>query len=378
MRTRFCILPALFAAAASSILAAPRVQAQDIGDRLSFHGALMAGFGKSDGPQYFGINSDGTTNYRTLALQFGYKVADNDRVVIQLLHRQLGESPLQAVEPTIAPIWAFYEHREGDWSFKFGRNPLPRGLFNETRFIGTLLPFYRVGKDVYGETLENIDGIVVSRRVNAGGWGIDANAFTGGFDIKALLPGATAVQTYKVRADQSVGASIIVRTPLEGLRFGAYGHDYQTLPKATSPQRTKTFMYSADGDFSHFWARGEYSNFVQHGSSSSVFHAWYAQTGIKFDEKFQVAFEHGDAKTLVGFPAPIPAVDLPFSNYNGVAFNYSPQSNVRYKLEWNHQEGYVFDVPVPSFIPPTKPPFEMSLAPKSKSNYVIASVAVSF
>lgn len=378
MHARIRTIVVAVVAAASAATPLCRVQAQDLGDRLSFHGSLIAGMAKSDGPQYFGISSDGTSAYRAVALQFGYKLADNDRVVVQLLHRQLGDSPLQAVEPPMAPIWAFYEHREGDWSFKLGRNPLPRGLFNETRFIGTLLPFYRVGKDVYGETLENIDGIVASHRSTVGSWGIDANLFTGGFDIKALLPGAAAVQTYKVRADQSIGTSVIVRTPIEGLRFGGYAHDYQTLPKATSPNRTRTYMWSADGDFEHAWARAEYSSFRQHSADADAYHGWYGQTGIKFNEKFQVAFEHGDATTLVAFPAPIPAVDLPFSNYNGVAFNYSPTSNVRYKIEWNHQEGYVFDVPVPSFIPPTKPPFVMSLAPKSQSNYVIASVAVSF
>ena len=378
MLSRSKLLPLLLLITVS-VSVAHRGAAQDLGDRLSIHGSLNAAMAKADGPQYFGINSDGTTNYRAVALQFGYKLADDDRVVMQLLHRQIGDSPLMAVEPPMAPIWAFYEHREGDWTFKFGRNPLPRGLFNETRFIGTLLPFYRVGKDVYGETLENIDGVVVTHRSTFGGWGLDANAFTGGFDIKALLPGATATTVYKVRADQSIGGSAILRTPIEGLRFGAYLHDYQTLPKAANSNRTRTMMYSVDGDFAKFWARSEYSQFANDSSGVKNYKAWYAQAGVKFNEQFQVGVETGSANTLVSLPKPFPAYDLPFSTYKGVAFNYSPQSSVRYKIEWDHQEGYVFDVPVPLFTGPVSlTPPTMGVADKSHSNSVIASIAVAF
>ena len=377
MKTRISTLAALVAVIGAFAIA-PHAGAQDLSDRLSFHGSLNAGVAKADGAQYFGINKDWTSDYRAVALQFGYKLSDDDRAVVQLLHRQLGQSPLQAIEPAVSPIWAFYEHRSGDWTVKLGRAPLPRGLFNETRFIGTLLPFYRVGKDVYGETLENIDGAVISRRIEAGSWGIDANAFGGGFDLKALLPGATAVSTYKARGEQSVGASVIVRTPIEGVRFGAYAHDYQTLPKSTNPARVATYMYSADGNFTHAWLRGEYTNFRSHSSSQNAYAAWYGQGGIKVDDHVQFAVEHGLAHSLVTLPAPFPAYQLPFSEYTGIAANYSPNSSLRYKLEFNRQEGYLFDTPVPSFIPPTAPPIVMGLAPKTRSNYAIASVAVAF
>ena len=69
-----------------------------LGDRLSIHGSLNAGYGKSDGLPVFGINQDGTTNYRAIALQFGYKTSDKSRVVTQFLSRDLGTSPLQAAE----------------------------------------------------------------------------------------------------------------------------------------------------------------------------------------------------------------------------------------------------------------------------------------
>ena len=45
-----------------------------LGDRLTIHGSLNAGYGKSDGLPVFGINQDGTSNYRAVALQFGSKL----------------------------------------------------------------------------------------------------------------------------------------------------------------------------------------------------------------------------------------------------------------------------------------------------------------
>ncbi|MDE3054964.1 MAG: hypothetical protein KGJ70_13830, partial [Gemmatimonadota bacterium] len=75
----------------AAALAAPAVvRAQDFTDRFSFHGSLVWGYGKSDGLPVFGVNKDGTTDYRALALQFRYAVTPNDEFVTQLLSRALG------------------------------------------------------------------------------------------------------------------------------------------------------------------------------------------------------------------------------------------------------------------------------------------------
>jgi len=378
MHTRSRLFTAVLAAVAAIWGVAAPASAQQWADRFTIHGSLTDGYGKADGEQYFGISREGTAKYHALALQLGYMIASQDRVVVQLLNRQIGDSPLMSLEPSVAPVWAFYEHRAGGWTFKVGRNPLPRGLFNEVRFIGTLLPFYRVGKDVYGETLENIDGLVVSRRFNVGAWGIDANAFTGNFGIKALLPQASSVLAYHAKAGNSMGASVIVRTPVPGVRVGAFVDDYAKLPKS-SGDRSRTFLYSFDGDWSRGWVRSEYTTFQDRQYSKPNYAAWYGQAGIKISEKWQVAAEHGDGKFTVDLPQPFVSADIPFSAYNGVALNFSPMSALRLKLEYNKQQGYIFDNVVPIFTGPTSmnPPV-MGVAPKSKSNYMIASVAVTF
>jgi hypothetical protein len=356
--------------------------AQDWVEKLSIHGSLNAGAGKSDGLGVLGINKDGTTDYRAVALQVGYKLGDNSRVVVQLLHRALGTSPLKAIEPTLAPVWAFYEHRVGNTTVKLGRNPLPRGLFNEVRFIGTLLPFYRVGSSVYGETLENIDGIVVGHRFDlSGGWGLEATAFGGGFGIKATLPGANGVSVLQLREEETVGGQIWLRTPIEGLRFGAFAASYQPTPSHTLPEkpdRQLTTLFSVDGDFARGFARGEYTRFTNPDTPKPVYSAYYLQGGIKVTEKFTIATEYNTAHTYVTLPQPFPAVNLHAIEDIAGGINYAPAANVKFKFELHRQQGYNFDSPVPTFVPPTRPPLVMGLAPRSRSNYAIASVAVSF
>src|SRR5687767_11600224 len=99
------------AAFAAVTLGARSANAQDWAEKLSVHGSVNTGYGKSDGLGVFGIDKNGTSDYRAIALQFGYKLDDKSRVVVQLLHRGLGSSPLAKIQPEISPIWAFYERK---------------------------------------------------------------------------------------------------------------------------------------------------------------------------------------------------------------------------------------------------------------------------
>lgn len=57
-----------------------------------------------------------------------------------------------AFEPDVKLDWAFYERKLGqDTSIRVGRIPQPMGLLNETRYVGTLLPFYRAPYNFYQE-----------------------------------------------------------------------------------------------------------------------------------------------------------------------------------------------------------------------------------
>lgn len=370
--------------ACAMLVTAPMLEAQD--ERLAIHGSINMGYGKTDGLPYFGLNKDGTSDYRAIALQFGYKVSDKDRVVVQLLHRKIGTSPLNGVEPAIQPVWAFYEHRfDNGVKVKLGRNPLPRGLFNEIRYIGTLLPFYRVGANgVYGETLEFVDGAVVSKTFDVGGgFRLNANVFGGGSDLKAVFPGANGISTVNVRNEQLIGSQLWLNTPVRGVRFGTFAASYQQVPYASLPdsaraRRTTTLLFSGEAVYDRAFLRGEYSTFDSKGRSPTDVDGYYIQAGVKPHEQVTIAAEYGGLTTIVALPAPIPSISLPAAKDFGLGVTWKPSANVAFKLEGHRNEGYSFDQSVPSIIPPSGPPFVARLAPASKVNYMIASVAVSF
>lgn len=358
---------------ALALVAPAAARAQDIADKFQFHASLDWGYGLSDGLPVFGVNHQGTTDYKTIALQFRYLLDDNNQFVTQLLSLSLGTSPMAATQPTIAPVWAYYQHKAGDWTIKIGRDPLPRGIFNETRRIGTLLPFYRVGSDVYQETLEYIDGVTVARKFDLGhGWGLDAAAFAGGTDLTALLPSATGVGVIKLRFENLYGGQLWLNTPIQGLRLGAFETAY-----TDAGQPGITGLYSLDGNFQHFFVRGEYTNFDSKGPKSH-YDAWYGMGGIKLGDKVTLATQYMVANRYISFPAPVQPLNVQLSTDVSEGVVYAPSANVALKLEVHRHTGYAFDTNVPTFVPPTAPPFVMGLAPASKANYLLASVALSF
>jgi hypothetical protein len=371
-------------ALATALFAPIALRAQD--DRLSIHGSASLAYAKSDKLPINGITKDGTSSYRLLALQFGYKISDKDRVVTQLLHRHVGQSPLNAVTPDIEPVWAFYEHKfDNGTSVKAGRNPLPRGIFNEVRYIGTLLPLYRVGNAVYGETLEYVDGVVVRKPFTLGAWGVDVTGFAGGYDLKAQIPTSSGVSVVNTRNENTVGGQVWLKTPIKGVRAGVFMNNYQstpssTLPEASRPKRTNTFLYSAEAAFDKVFARTEMTTFKQTKAPNFVdVKTWYVQAGVNATEKVTFVGEYNDGRNIVRFAGtPIPDLSLPFNEDYSVGIAYKPSAQVSFKLEGHRSTGYQFDTPVPSVIPPTAPPLVARLADPSKTFFGLASVAFSF
>ncbi|MEP6779349.1 MAG: hypothetical protein ABJC26_05620 [Gemmatimonadaceae bacterium] len=367
------------AMSALAMIATAPARAQGVLDKVSFHGSLNAGYGKSDGLGVFGVSKEGTFDYNAIALQFGYKLGSDDRMVVQLLHRSLGTSPLKALMPDLDPVWAFYEKKAAGFTFKFGRNPLPRGIFNEVRFVGTLLPLFR--EAAYLETLENIDGIVASRSFEVRDWGFDANAMVGEFDIKYFVPSATGPLVGALRGVNSFGTQLWLRTPVQGLRIGTFIDRFDIAvtkenPIASAPQLVR--MLSIDGDFTHAFARAEAQTVTAgRGAAKSDYSNWYVQGGLKLSEKFTVLSEFTSVSSLL-HPTPLPDLKLNASRDLVGAVNFAPSANVKYKFELHHADGYSFDTSVPTLIAPTRAPFAMSLAPRSKAVYAIISIAVSF
>ena len=374
--TRFVAVAALVAVAAAA------AQAQE--DRIRIFGSLNAGIGKADNYPVQGVDRKLTTDYRILSLQFRFTINDEDQFVTQLVSRKVGNSVINQAYSSIYPVWAFYQHRFANGAVaKIGRTPLPRGIYNEVRYIGTLLPFYRVGESVYAETLENLDGATLSRSWNGKAWGFEATGFVGGFDINALLPqNDGSVSLVHARFEQGTGAQFWLRTPIPGVRVGEFVARMEDQSKSDNAPYV-TVVHSFDGSWDRVFAKAEMTEFrhkLNTEREQNFYQGWYALAGIKATEKFTISAGTENVTRRLDFPAPIsPAtVDLKATKELIGGVSYAASSNVVFKIEGHKREGYLWDVGVPIVKPPTAPPFSMTVLPPAKGNFAIASVAITF
>lgn len=81
MLTRL-VLPIAFVSTLSA--AGAFAQNDDPEQKLTVHGFLTQAYAKSDGGTVLGITEDGTSDYRSLALQLRYAMSENDTFVLQL------------------------------------------------------------------------------------------------------------------------------------------------------------------------------------------------------------------------------------------------------------------------------------------------------
>ena len=390
------------AAAAVVAVGTTPVLAQDLNERLQIHGSLNAAYAQSDSLPSFGIPKTGTTNYRAFVLQFRYQLSDDDAIVTQFLNRRLGNSPLQAANPDVQLNWAYWQHKEGDWTLRAGRNPLPRGFFNETRFIGTVLPLYRTGPSVYGETFETIDGLVLSRRADFGaGFNFEGHAFAGGSRINVLFPQGNTVGLVDIRLEKFVGGQVFLTTPIPGTRVGGFFGTYNV--GSVNPYRQNTYLVSAEAVYDRAFFRAEGTRFWHSESSIAGrpfneqqgnridYLAGYVQAGVKPLSKLTLITEFNSSRTKIFLPEiPIPNVGptrFPEAFQHdidaaiGASWAINPTTVV--KLEGHQARGYAYDVPVisvaPGFAgtPPALRPVT-NINPWRRNRYVIASLAISF
>src|SRR5688500_10752776 len=142
--------------------------------RVSFHGYVNQAYAVSEDHQIFGIPTNGTTDYRDLALQFRYDHDRKNSVVVQFRHERLGE--LRRDED-VQLDWAFYQHNFSErLSLKAGRVPLPLGIFNEAGGAATTSPFFRPPHEFYDRhyTSKTVEGVLTSVSLGqTGGWSFD-------------------------------------------------------------------------------------------------------------------------------------------------------------------------------------------------------------
>jgi hypothetical protein len=362
-------------ALAAALALAPAVSgAQSISDRFSVHGSLNAGYGKSTHLPVIGIPVEGTADYRIATLQFRYKLDDDDQFVMQLLNRRVGTSPLAGAIGDLTTQWAYWQHNEGDFSFKVGRAPLPRGLMNEVRYIGTLQPFFRVPYEFTYDAFDAVDGVVASYRKDLGGdFGFEGYGFFGGTENRNVRSEATGLSVRVSKANNLRGGQLYLTTPFGG-KLGAYVDRYERVDAVTGLKGERNhFAFSGQIDQEYYTIRAEHMRETGYLSMSDLRNS-YVDVIFKLGEKWRVAGEQSFGDQLV-FNTGYEAVKIPAVRSTGVAVNYLLTPSTVLKLEHHWRSGYQFD----AFVPPTSiVNSAVVVQPGAYTNYFIASVAVSF
>ena len=305
-----------------------------------------------------GIPNDGTFDYRRVALLFRFKATPNDAFVVQVANRRLGESPLNDYTPEVQLDWAFYERKFGDNTLlRVGKEPIPMGISNETRFQGTQLPFYRVPVGFYSEggfTSETLNGVVLTRKINpASPWLLSATLFAGEFDYlqAASLPATDSTPAAYIvgsaRARNLLGTQLWLQTPLTGFRIGAGAdrrEDEGVLAEQISGSGATTELWgSLDGNFDKLLARVE-ARRTEFGRGGSVYKTYYAQLGYRFTESLMVTTQVD--VTDVGIAIPGGVFKLPYDRDYAIGTAYTFAPNVVGKFEFHDADGYSNETPL--------------------------------
>jgi hypothetical protein len=340
---------------------------------VSIHGYLTQGFGYSDKYPTFGLTKDGTADYRRAAVLLRYEATPANRFVVQLAHRRLGDSPTMQFEDNIKVDMAFFEHRfRPATSLRVGKTAMPFGIYNEFRYAGNLLPFYRAPISVYWEgtyTNETIDGVAFEHHFRDGlPWEFTAQLFGGTYSV--LEFGTTPpipVPIYTGAPLQSKGAfggQLWLATPLEGLRVGLHGR-YHTDVGGLYPRgdgaATREYLASVDGSFDKWQLRAEGERITTLGVKLL---SRYGQFGFRVSELLTL---NAQTETTEIEMAPVGSGDiLKFwqDHAGGVNLHLGPLMVL--KLEAHASKGYLYERPTDLTVPPLS------------SFYFITSFSVSF
>jgi hypothetical protein len=367
----------LGAVGAAALVVPTALRAQEIDERLQIHASLNAGYGRAGDLPVFGIPTEGTSDYRIFTLQFRYKLGEKDEIVTQFLNRRLGTSPIAGVLGDVTTQWAYWNHRfSPNASVKVGRNPLPRGLMNEIRYIGTLFPFYRPSMEVTTDAQDAIDGVVGTySRALGGGVRATVHGFFGGSEHRALVSSSTGLALRVARLDNMFGGQFYLDLPIWETRVGAYLSRYQ-FRGTTGPAgyRTNPIFSLQTKPIDPVTVRAEYSRLQGYGPLNDN-RSKYAQIAWRINDRWQLGGEHTRAEQRLFFANTANNRDFDAVRSWGVAGNYFLRPNVVLKAEHHWRKGYVWDVNVPPTVQTTP---TVILAPPQQGNYFIVSLATSF
>ncbi|HUP46994.1 MAG TPA: hypothetical protein VM779_15920 [Thermoanaerobaculia bacterium] len=342
----------------------PQLQGQlltDVMSKLSIHGYVSQAWATSEDHQIFGIPTDGTTDYRDLALQFRYDQSRENVFVVQLRHQRLGDSPQAESIDDVRLDWAFYQRRFSDrFSLKAGRIPLPLGIFNEAEGAGATFPFYRLPDEFYVRqyTSKTLEGVLATTSIGGpGGWSFDADAYFGQWALDQWS------ETSSADARNAWGTQLWANTPIEGVRIGGGAYRCTVEQYAGYPADYLMLHGSLEADLDRWRFAAEYlrGDLDFYGR----YHAWYGQAGVNLNRRLSVHARLAVAR--LELPRNGDSSTARISDDFGLALNYAIHHGLLLKLEGHTNEGLLRD-DLPRNL----------LGPPEKTRYFIASIVATF
>lgn len=328
--------------------------------KVSIHGYVSQAYAVSEEHPIFGIPTDGTTDYRDLALQFRYDQDRKNAFVVQFRHERFGE--LRAQDDDVQLDWAFYQRNFSDrLSLKAGRIPLPLGIFNEAAGAATTSPFFRPPHEFYDRhyTSKTVEGVLTSASLGrAGGWSFDIDAYFGQWVLDQRE------REEHADAKNAWGGQIWANTPWPGVRIGAGAYRCEVESSEGYALR-KYDYYALHGSIDADLDRWRLATEVFTGNLDGIgrYRTWYAQAGFDVTEKFSV---HARG-TMARIDVLSSDHEAHISDDIGLSFNYAVHPQLLFKVEGHTNEGILRnDVDWNLYAEP------------SKTRYWIASVVASF
>lgn len=341
----------------------------------SFHAAINTGAGVSGRLPVLGIPSYGTFDYRTAALQFRYRLENSDLFVVQLVNRRLGVSPLQAALPDVALQWAYWQRRGSLGTIKLGRNPMPRGLFNEVRFVGTVLPFFRPSFEVYGEGRETVDGVVYSRTDRLTDTvSLELNVFGGSNEVRTQVITASGNSIRAFRGNVLKGAQGWLNFTPGQTRLGGYFAQYRIDVPTSYGWRHESLVSAETHVVPRTTLRAEGLRSYGTGPNQDR-KSGYVQDVVNLSEKFDIMSELSVTNNRIFQAAPLSNVDVVATRDRAIGVTYRIGGGALVRLERHDVRGYAFDQLVPLL---TTAANRSVVAPQSAGMYWLGSFAFSF
>lgn len=364
-------LPTLaFAEAPEDTAATP--EKSSLASRFKFFGYINVAYGETDHHQYRGATPNGTFDFRSAALQGRFEANPDNEVVIQLANESVGDSPSDALRDDLELDWLFFRHRfKNGTSVRLGRVPLPIGIYNEIKDVGTALPFFRPSDNFYGEgtwTSDSVDGIVITHNFETGaGWNFDLDLYYG--EWERIESDGNGRRYAKADISDAVGIFTWVNTPWNGLRVG-FGYNQFTAtggaflaPGVSDDENTRYF--SLDGAWDPVTLRFEAS---RRNFTGGYWQPYYAELGLQVAAKWKVNALYDVGKLYYAIPF-FATFDGDIEELWGLAVNYEIRPGWVAKLEhrWTKTLGQVEDRSLNMFF---DQPLDIELT--------LVSVAVSF